>query len=66
MEVLGTEFGGMTPLELAAPVNTVEVSFHKTYILFCHDHREAKAKIVASRRKPNHGWKIVVTESFMR
>lgn len=34
MEVLGTEFGGMSQVELAAPVNTVEVSFLETFILF--------------------------------
>lgn len=34
MEVLGTEFGGMSPQELAAPVNTVAVSLDKTSILY--------------------------------
>lgn len=29
MEVFGKEFGGMSPQELAAPVNTVEVSLHE-------------------------------------
>lgn len=50
MEVLGTEFGGMSPQELAAPVNTVEVSLHESFILFCHEHRGANANIVARRK----------------
>lgn len=53
MEVLGTEFGGMSPQELAAPVNTVAVSSDDTFILFCHEHRRANANIVASSRRPH-------------
>lgn len=34
MEVLGEEFGDMTPQELAAPVNTVAVSLRKNNTQF--------------------------------
>lgn len=53
MEVLGAEFGDMSPQELAAPVNTVAVSLEEmqTETFLHHEHREANANIVASNRK---------------
>lgn len=63
MEVLGTEFDGMSPQELAAPVNTVAVSLDETFILFCHEHRRANANIVATSKNHIRARKTVSPKS---
>lgn len=53
MEIFESEFGDMSPQELAAPVNTVVVSFEEIDWVERHDCTEASIMMASSREVQN-------------
>lgn len=49
MEIFGAEFGDMSPQELAAPVNTVEVSFEEIDWVWHHGYTDANTMVASNR-----------------